>query len=433
MNNREMDRILRERLENFELPPPMHLWDEIAAARAGGKRPAFPWIWWGSGFGVLALTAGIGLWLMFGQTSWTPGAEALAGHQTLAVYLPATAEASIPACPDEVPAVQQAASHTSLPAIAAHTPAKKSKVLAPEAPASETPAGKAPALGTESPGQELPASTIQRVSPFEGLHSAGLGSVVWKGPKDGFPGRTCNAFGKEKWMLNWNLELVASPEYVFRSLSSKSQEFGDYAGSRDKMEEIRGGFTAGLRISAVTDFGVSLRTGIQYGQINEVLNFRDPNDGRIIVTDVYDLDGNFIGTDTTYVVGTHVVITYNRHRMIDVPVMAGYEFQFPRFSMVVHGGVLFNLMFEQKGKILGPEGQPVAVTSGLAHHYPAFRDNLGMSLAGSIGFNYRLTPDIQFIVEPQFRIILDPVTRPGYPLNQDYFLTGVHLGVRKRL
>ncbi|MBK6619926.1 MAG: hypothetical protein IPG32_03265 [Saprospirales bacterium] len=235
------------------------------------------------------------------------------------------------------------------------------------------------------------------------------------------------------WKLNLYLEAVGSPEYVFRSLGSKSQEFADYAGSRDKMEEVRGGFTTGVRLSAVTNFGVSVRTGIQYGQINEVLNYRDPNDFRMIVTNVYDQLGNIIGTDTTFQAGTHRVVSYNRYRMLDVPLMAGYEFQFPRFSMAVHGGVYFNLLFAQKGKILGPDGEPVGVTSGTPNAFPAFKDELGMSLAGSIGFNYRLTPDIQFIVEPQFRIILDPVTRSAYPLKQDYFLTGVTMGVRKSL
>ena len=434
MSNRELDRILKERLEHFELEPPMHLWDQIAAAR-DAKRPLRPWVWWGGGLVVLALSLSFGLWFLAGQTSWRPETPDLSGHKAGADILPAVetppATANLPEAPG--PEVT--------PEKKAITPVGRvvnGNFAAPvgELPAKNFVAGLTNAqisiAGTPSAPEHVSVS-MEKVSPFDGLQGAGLKQIdrAWLG--EWFPERTCNSFAKEKWKLHWNAELVASPEYVFRSLSSKSQEFADYARSRDKMEEIRGGFSTGVRISASTDFGVSVRTGLQYGQINEVLNYRDPNDVRIVVNTVYDLEGNIIGTDTTYVAGTHVVVTYNRHRMIDVPLMAGYEFQFPRFSMAVHGGVFFNLLFSQKGKILGPDGEPVSVSSGLQRPYPAFRDKLGLSLAGSIGFNYRLTPELQFIVEPQFRLLLDPVTRPGYSLNQDYFLTGVTLGVRKKI
>ncbi|MCB9283263.1 MAG: hypothetical protein H6563_04250 [Lewinellaceae bacterium] len=433
MSNRELDRILRERLEHFEMEPPMHLWEQIAAARAGARRPLRPWLWWSGGFGVLALSAGLALWLLFGQTSWTSQPVAQAVEQP-----------AVKAGVSHIQAVEQPA---SLP-IAEISPEKPSvpsspaPVVVAEKMEEETvPPPAAPVLAVaadRSETTELAAGTdrIEGVDDLDGLDglTTGLWNIDWKyRPKDGFPVQSCPAFSKEKWHLNWNVEVVGSPEFVVRSLHAKTPEFSDYASNRNQMEEIRGGFAAGVRVSAVTDFGVSLRTGIQYGQINEVFNYRDGNDIRIIVTNVYDGQGNIIGTDTIFEAGTHIKVTYNRHRMIDIPVMAGYEFQFPRFSMAVHGGACFNLLFNQKGDILGPDETPVVISSGDANAYPAFRDRLGVSLLGSIGFNYRLTPELQFIVEPQFRVILDPVTRPGYPLSQEYFMTGITLGVRQRL
>lgn len=423
MSNREMDRILRERLEHFEQEAPMHVWERIAAARAEGKRPASPWLWWSGGFGVLALTAAVALWLLLGQTSWTPGAPEQPANQGQAIDNPMTDD-----CPTATASAPQVKMES--PQVFQKQKQKQETQVSKAAFIPEIPAGSEMVEAEVESGSTL----VQYVSSFEGLKSGEPGIIDWKyGRNQAFPEISCNAFGKELWKLNLYVEAVGSPEYVFRSLGSKSQEFADYAGSRDKMEEVRGGFTTGVRLSAVTNFGVSVRTGIQYGQINEVLNYRDPNDFRMIVTNVYDQLGNIIGTDTTFQAGTHRVVSYNRYRMLDVPLMAGYEFQFPRFSMAVHGGVYFNLLFAQKGKILGPDGEPVGVTSGTPNAFPAFKDELGMSLAGSIGFNYRLTPDIQFIVEPQFRIILDPVTRAAYPLKQDYFLTGVTMGVRKNL
>jgi len=416
MNNRELDRVLRERLENFELDPPMYVWDKIAAAR-DARRRFRPWVLWGGGLALLALTASVGLWLLQGATSMKPDARELtvhSGNVTAPVAQKPASDAT--PLPEPSPAPRERGT----------TVAFGNNVSDENTSSPSVVSGMAPAL-------EFPDASVQRVASFEMLRGPGLKWIEREVPRGGFPEKSCFGFTKERWQLHFNLDVVASPEYVFRDLRPRSKEFADYAGSRDKMEDIRGGFTAGVRLSAVTDFGLSLRTGIQYAQINEVLNFRDPNEIKTIVTIVYDEDGNIIGTDTSYTAGTRLVVTYNRHRMVDVPLMAGYEFQFPRFSMAVHGGVYFNLLFSQKGKILGPDGKPVPVSSELRHPYPAFRDNLGMSLAGSIGFNYRLTPEVQFILEPQFRLILDPVTRADYPLKQDYFLTGVTLGIRKNL
>ena len=440
MSNRELDRILRERLAHFEQEPPMHLWENIAAARAGAQRPLRPWMWWSGGFGVLVLTAGIGVWLLLGQTSWVNREDDnLAVQETLAMVdsngdLCATVARLSDVSEEEVQEAFSVATMAAAPVLIRES-GKETPLTAAFAEEASVVVitEKDPQVIAEVEEGLLSISALQTSGAFDGLHT-GLKSIDWNyRPKDGFPEKSCNAFSKEKWKMNWHLELVGSPEYAFRTLHSKTPEYAEYAAARNEMEEIRGGFTAGVRVSAVTDFGVSLRSGIQYAQINEVFNYRDNNDIRTIVTNVYDGQGNIIGSDTIFEAGTHIKVTYNRHRMVDIPVMVGYEFQFPRFSMAVHGGASFNLLFRQKGDILGPQEEPVAISSDASNAYPAFRDRLGVSLVGSIGFNYRLTPELQFIVEPQFRVILDPVTRQDYPLSQEYFLTGVTLGVRQRL
>ena len=450
MSNRELDKILRERLEQFELEPPMHLLDQILVARAGARRPIKPWLWWSGGAGIVILGIGIFSWFLFGQTSWVSQEEAIS---TNGVALAWANPVDVPEILYTTPAIELAAmeensSKTSFSGQLESTSeitatetlitiAEEEMAAIPTAITGKEVVAKPTAIvEEEESGEEavlIPAQTTQQIYTFDGLQT-GLGSIDWNPrPKDGFPEKSCKPFSKEKWQLNWNLEWVASPEYVFRTISPKTPGHASYASAREEMEEIRGGFSTGLRISALTDFGVSLRTGLLYGQINEVFNYVDSDDIRIIVTNVFDGQGNIIGSDTIFESGTHKKVTYNRHRMLDIPLTAGYEFQFPRFSMAVHGGACFNLLFHQKGDIIGLEEEPVAISSGDPNRYPAFRDRLGLSLLGSIGFNYRLRPDIQFILEPQFRLILDPVTRSDYPLRQEYFLTGINLGVRYQL
>lgn len=419
MNNREFDRIFRERLENFEAEPPMHLWGNIVEARAAARRP---WLWWSGGFGMLALSAGICIWLM--SASGSRQDDVAKGSFPIPIEeLAGEAPAAVPA----------ASASEGVVVVSASAPLTLAVAELEEEQPERGQFAIAQAAEEASLFQEETPAPAMRVASFEGIGARPLQPLVYGRPKDGFPENSCRPFSKEKWGLNWYAEIVGSPEYVFRSLSPRAQEFAGYAEARNEMEEVRGGLSAGLRLSAVTDFGLSLRTGIQYSQINEVLNFRDPDDVRIIVTNVYDGFGNIIGSDTIYEPGTHIRITYNRYRMVDLPAMLGYEFQFPRFSMTVHGGVIFNLAFAKKGDILSPDGNPVAISSSKANPYPAFHDRLGMSLAGGIGFNYRVTPDLQFVVEPQFRVVLDPVTRSDYPLRQEYFLTGINLGLRYKL
>lgn len=412
MNNREFDRIFRERLENFETEPPMHLWGNIVEARAATRRP---WLWWSGGIGMLTLTACIGIWLM--------GASGSQAEMVVKGAFPIPVEATAGETPTSPPVATISEEAAAPPAV---TP--PAQVVAERETEQEEQSALVQAAETTNFAQEETAAPAASVASFDALGSARFQPLACSRFKDGFPENSCRPFSKEKWGLNWYAEVAGSPEYVFRSLSPREKEYAGYAEARNEMEEIRGGFSAGLRLSAVTDFGLSLRTGLQYSQINEVLNFRDPDDVRIIVTNVYDGFGNIIGSDTIYEAGTHIRITYNRYRMVDLPVMLGYEFQFPRFSMTVHGGAIFNLAFAKKGDILSPEGDPVGIASS-----EAFRDRMGLSLAGGIGFNYRLKPDLQFVLEPQFRVVLDPVTRSDYPLRQEYFLTGINLGLRYKL
>jgi hypothetical protein len=409
MNNREFDRIFRERLENFEAEPPMHLWGNIVEARAATRRP---WLLWSGGFGMLALTAGIGLWLT--SASGNQPDSVVKGAFPIPLEEPAVETPAVAAIPEEV---------AEMPAAAPIARAVADLETARQEQSALVQAAEATGFA-----EEETAAPAALVASFDVLGAAPFQPLACSRFKDGFPENSCRPFSKEKWGLNWYAEVVGSPEFVIRSLSPRAKEYADYAEARNEMEEIRGGFSAGLRLSAVTDFGLSLRTGLQYSQINEVLNFRDPDDVRIIVTNVYDGSGNIIGSDTIYEAGTHIRITYNRYRMVDLPAMLGYEFQFPRFSMTVHGGAIFNLAFVKKGDILSPEGDPVGINSS-----DAFRDRMGLSLAGGIGFNYCLRPDLQFVLEPQFRVVLDPVTRSDYPLRQEYFLTGVNLGLRYKL
>ena len=142
--------------------------------------------------------------------------------------------------------------------------------------------------------------------------------------KKRLPDQKCHDF-KIKLGWRWFVEATASSDLAIRSLVAKAPQNAYYAEERNQTERPKFSFTGGFRIGALFGKGWTARTGVQYAQINEDFNYNNTNEVRIVITEVYDTDGNIIGTDTTYESGQRTKLTHNRYRMIDIPVTVGYD------------------------------------------------------------------------------------------------------------
>jgi hypothetical protein len=248
------------------------------------------------------------------------------------------------------------------------------------------------------------------------------------------PASRCATF-KEKldWRWTWFVEGYAGPEFGVRTLRPRTPEAVEYAQLREDTEEVQTSFSTGIRMAAVTPFGLSVRTGLQYTQLNERFNYQNEDEVREVITNIYNSQGDFIRTDTTYEAGTRIKTTYNRYRLVDLPLTVGYELHYPKFTLALHGGPVINLLFTQKGDFLSEEGVPVTFTNDAPGAVDAFQDQLGLSFTGAIGLHYRINTEVQVILEPHFRYIPQSFTLASYPLDQSYFTTGISAGVRVRL
>ena len=234
--------------------------------------------------------------------------------------------------------------------------------------------------------------------------------------------------------VSFYLDLYGSPNIPIRTLTAKSEDFIDYAQQRRDSEAVNYALSAGARMAAVFASGASLRAGVEYTQINELFSYNNPDATRINVEYIVDSLGNVLWADTSYVSGTHIVMTHNRYRILDIPVAIGYELELANFVLSIHGGAHFNLLFRQKGDFLSPDGnEPVDFSSSNANAYDAFRNNIGVSLAGSFGLNYKLNSHTLLLFEPHFRYFLKPFTNDNYVVSQRYFNTGMTLGLRLKL
>lgn len=457
MNQRHpMDDLFRRKLENHSMSPPMHLWDAIDKKR-NKKRPFF--LYWRN-----LIPTTLGFVLLIGAISWfliptdrqsiqnfpipmTEGkTQARGSHHTNESSASASTTIASPTLSEYHPQkpaqtssppmeTKQKIDLTTIPPIANSTPFEPNSLpTLPEKVLEEN--ENAPNETIEAEAEHLPLNpdlnSRQSILGLDAISSRPLEELAATSIDYQLPKVECADFNRRS--LYFTADIMAGPAMALREFEPSDEEYQNYAQLRENSETPTFAYNVSARISAVTGFGLALRTGLSYTQFNEQFKYRNENEERIIITNRYDTQGNIIGTDTIVETGTREVITHNRYSMLDVPILAGYEFGHKKFSFSVNGGILLNVMFDQKGQFLSPNDlKPASFSKGQPGATQPFRQTLAMGWYGSLGIQYEMKHQISLLVEPYFRIDPQPFTKAGYIVQQRYFTTGLSIGLRKRL
>lgn len=233
----------------------------------------------------------------------------------------------------------------------------------------------------------------------------------------------------------WLLDAYAGPSFVRKTLSTGNPEFRDYVEDRLSTEHREVAFNAGIRASYLFAENFIVRTGLHYDQFTEKFEYIDPNYIKYTVEIKQDLvNGQWVTvTDTVKIeYGANYVKTYNRFALLDIPLQAALELRSGPTGISLNLGGSVNVLFRKRGSMLDLNGQPVSFTPD-KQKFDVFQSRVGFSLMGSIQWYYHLNPKTRFFAEPYYRYILNPVTKPGYPVKQSYGIAGVRLGVTKIL
>ncbi|MCB0642739.1 MAG: hypothetical protein KDC44_13920 [Phaeodactylibacter sp.] len=490
MNNRnEFDRAFREKLEHYASPTPTHLWEAIEAKRAEQPRRGWKvayWPWLGALLFVLLL--GGGTWAyqhfdLWAQNKIGDGTSSLSRESATLAIINTAQETSATALESSTANLSEDATSASDCATTDSeeiaTAVSGSSAFSTTSQSTATPqttaAGTTKATGSKAAttttdskpigkttGSSTSTSTVSKASktsmtvdlPNEKAAEvqeeqaevtaapvALLNPIAWGSDlPDALTsevarmplGSKCADF-KAKG-VNFYIDLYTSPELPIRTLTAKSEDYLPYARLRNETETVNYAFGGGVRVATVLANGASFRSGVEYSQINELFSYENPDATRVNVEYVLDSLGNILWADTSYVNGTHVKMTHNRYKILDIPVAVGYELELANFVLSIHGGAYFNLLFRQKGDFLAPDDlEPASFTSDEEDAYQAFRTNVGVSLAGSFGLNYKLNSNTLLLFEPHFRYFLKPFSNDDYVLSQRYFNTGITLGLRLKL
>ncbi len=238
----------------------------------------------------------------------------------------------------------------------------------------------------------------------------------------------CYSFAGGRIKYDYFVDGFISPEYTIRNLTAKDPEDDPYRQLREDTESTLHGVSGGVRLSIVTRRGLALRTGIVYSRILERFNLEKEGDERIVQI----VPAGTTDTITTIETGTTFIRNHNRYRSLDIPLLIGYEIDAGKFNFSINAGAYFNILARQKGKILSQSDTLEFITSNNPQRINAFEKDLGISVYGSLGLGYHIRPNLQLLIEPNFRYQLKSITLESYPLDQQYVNIGLLLGVRRQ-
>ena len=433
-----IDDLFRTRLEDYGQDAPMHLWDAIERSRSKKPRRRLVVLW------LLPLAA-IGILALL--TYWAQDSTVV---NISSFPIPMSPEKAAAEHSATLPTQQVIAEKkpSTIVEIGKSVNIKKASTLtsipSPDALISEQ-VGASPLNADpnrkltqqESLSPELPEmAQNQDTKTISTLPALRLGSVAYEDQdliKGLFPpDPKCARFSPGNWYHY--VDVTLSSGFAFRNLEALDSEYENYLDQRKKTEKSRHTFGAGVRLSAVSDFGLAVRAGLNYTRITEAFDYLNENEVRITITNTYGNNGEIVRTDTTYVSGTRRIVTPNHYQMVEIPLSVGYDLRKPKFDLLLSAGVRINLLFQPKGAFLSPEDlTPVNFSYNRADAYPAFKKRLETAWFLSAGLAYKWKPDFHILFEPHLSYYLDSFTRPEYPISQKYWLLGASIGIRKRL
>ncbi|MEI8058520.1 MAG: hypothetical protein WCG67_00070 [Ferruginibacter sp.] len=219
-------------------------------------------------------------------------------------------------------------------------------------------------------------------------------------------------------------EIYAGPDIAFRSLSDTGNSA--YLQKRRESTSFSSAYSAGLRYTQVFSNGMSIRTGVNYSQINEKFTYVKGN--LIQITYIINANGDTTGTYIT--TGTRYKTTHNKFRTIDIPLVMGYEIGNGRIHANINAGVIVNAYSWQKGEILDTTLNPVNINTGKSNSPYQFKTNIGLGFLAGVSFYYKLNEKVHLLAEPYFRYNLTPMSNENLTFKQKYNTSGIRLGIR---
>ena len=230
-----------------------------------------------------------------------------------------------------------------------------------------------------------------------------------------------------------SLEVMTGMHYSFRELALEDQEASEYLLQRELTEQVKLGYAGAVRTELAFKKGWSMSGGIRYTQIQERFSFENDQEQRLDeITNIYNSDDVLLRRDTSYILGLRQKVTHNRLHLVDLSIQGGFTKTFGRLSVGLHTGPSFNLLFRKKGDFLAPSDlQPVTFTDNQEDRLEVFKSTLGINWITRLQVSRPINSRISVFVEPYFQYYFQPFSKADFPVQQSYYNGGVGIGVKR--
>lgn len=235
---------------------------------------------------------------------------------------------------------------------------------------------------------------------------------------------------------NWDLELYISPDYASKSVTSNTAST-QFLNKKDSSETIGISYSAGFRIVKPFNDRLSIKTGLNFSQINEKFSYRSENEIKTttVVTQRAIIrspgDTVFISdTSTLQQIGFKNNKIKNNYRSIDIPLLVGYQFGSEDFSIGINTGIVFNLTSWYQGAMFDSSFTPQNIPKSGSMVY---KKNIGLGIYAGLAFTKRLNEHTHIFAEPYIRYNLSHMTILESSFKQRFSIGGLSLGLRFNL
>ena len=171
---------------------------------------------------------------------------------------------------------------------------------------------------------------------------------------------------------------------------------------------------------------MSFRTGLNYSQVNEKFSYVNGN----IIQTIYITDNNGDTTGSYMASSSRYKITYNKFRMLDIPLVVGYEMGNTRFHANINAGIIINVHSWQKGDVVDYDLNPVNINSSGKESPYQFKSNIGLGFLGAVSLYYKISDRMHILAEPYYRYNFTSASKAELTFKQKYNMAGLRLGLR---
>lgn len=198
---------------------------------------------------------------------------------------------------------------------------------------------------------------------------------------------------------------------------------------RDQYERSLETTHIGIHFTGQHESGFNASTGLQYTQMvelferNQTFETRDSVFGIVkyvvISPDTFAVEG-MIPNDSTTVYRKKY---YNRYKLIDIPVLVGYQHELGDWTIGGQIGVIANISLKTEGRVLSSATTDEAIND-------LFQSSVGLSYYASASVGYQLNDHLEINAAPYFRFFPKNFAKSSYSVEQKYNLIGLEMRLR---